>query len=228
MFNGIGRTVWRAMCLVAAFQICGSNEVTVTPVTSVYAIDGVQGYTTYRLSVVLGKQLHNCYTIAGTMSGHPSRFPPARQVPAPFGTNTGGTNPAYWPYKSETQYDSWLTVGTTNGDNALGHIDIPFQDWDESTELSFDNGAVFWMKPDAAPNSSQPIVIAQITVPTGTIFSAVVGLMQGRRHKGEDWDAFDTKFTNQDPALTVAHSRAHPAGIARAQGLSNVRNQPLH
>jgi hypothetical protein len=152
------RCMWRSLavsvglCLPIAMclPIAASD---LTPQTTVYAVDGVAGYTTYRLNVILGSAMQNCYTIAGA-GGHASMFPPARQVEPPFGSHVGGTNPAYWPYKAETEYDSWLTVGKTNGDNALGHIDIPFSGWSETNGLTFDNGAIFWMKPDAGPSDT--------------------------------------------------------------------------
>ena len=142
------------LCLLQAC-VCQHTK-DLTPATVVVAVDGIAGYTTYQLKAILGSSLKNCYTIAGAV-GHPSNFPAALQVDAPFGVHVGGTNPAYWSYKSETQYDSWLTVGNTRGEQpSLGHIDIPFSDWSETQPLEFHNGAIFWMKPDAGP--SQEVV----------------------------------------------------------------------
>ena len=39
----------------------------------------------------------------------PRRF---RQVAAPFGVDIGGTNPAFWTFSVESEFDSWLSVGT--------------------------------------------------------------------------------------------------------------------
>ena len=51
-------------------------------------------------------------------------IPAAFQVAAPFGAHVGGTNPAFWTYSPDTQYDSWMTVGIVDGDenSALGSI----------------------------------------------------------------------------------------------------------
>ena len=45
----------------------------------------------------------------------PLELPPAYQVASPFGADIGGTNPLWWGMMAETQYDSWLTVGATDG-----------------------------------------------------------------------------------------------------------------
>lgn len=55
---------------------------------------------------------------------------------------------------------------------SLGTIGIPFDSWSESQALEFNDGAVFWSDPSAGPaNAAQ---IAQITVPNGHIFRAVL------------------------------------------------------
>lgn len=131
------------------------------PSTVVVGVDSIPGYTTYQLNAILGSSLKNCYTIAGA-AGHPSSFPAALQVDSPFGTHVGGTNPAYWSYKAETEFDSWLTVGNTRGEQpSLGHIDIPFGEWSETQDLKFHNGAIFWMRPDAGPNGTVVRVTAR-------------------------------------------------------------------
>ena len=46
------------------------------------------------------------------------------QVGAPFGTDLGGVNPQFWALNADSQYDSWLTVGITQG--CAGHLsDMP-------------------------------------------------------------------------------------------------------
>jgi hypothetical protein len=99
------------------------------------------------------------------------------QVPAPFGVNIGGTNPAFWQVKPEVKYDSWLTVGVTTGNvhNDISSIGIDWDSWTEKEGLTADDGvrarcilqfrsevngtvthpdvllqAVFWMDPGRA------------------------------------------------------------------------------
>ena len=51
---------------------------------------GVPGYTTYRLSLELAGDAANVYTIFGR-EGMSMSFPPAFQVPVPFGANVSRT-----------------------------------------------------------------------------------------------------------------------------------------
>ena len=75
-----------------------------------YATDGILGYTTWELYVVLSGECRNAYTFAGNAGeGHPTEIPGGYQVAAPFGANIAGNRPAYWAYSAEAQYDSWVT-----------------------------------------------------------------------------------------------------------------------
>ena len=135
--------------------------------------DLVSGYTTYRIMLHLAPSSANCYTIYG--DSVPLVFPPAYQCATPFGVNTGGTNPAFWPVANTdatgfAQYDSWLTVGITDGDDkaAISSIGIDFKSWDEDNPLISDadsGGAVFWMNPTAAAES---VVTTTWTPPAGS------------------------------------------------------------
>jgi hypothetical protein len=136
--------------------------------------DGTQ--TAYRLTLQLSGDAQNIYTVYGT-SDSPMVLPPAAQVAAPFGTNTGGVSPAFIEVLAANGFDSWLTVGLSEGDTAgaLGTVGIEFDDWTADAGLTVDNGAVFWMTPDDGPAAGgDDIVVAQIVVPTGTGFSAVM------------------------------------------------------
>lgn len=100
---------------------------------------------------------------------------------APFGADFGGTNPELWAFKSETQYDSWLTVSVDDGSaaSALGGLTstgIDFGAWTEVAGIEATTGAVFWLDPNRAPQE-WPVLLGQLTVPTGTAFS---GLLNAR------------------------------------------------
>lgn len=72
-------------------------------------------------------------TEAATMT-----IPPAFQSATPFGSDVGGTNPMFWAYDPTARYDSWLTVGLTDGhaDGTLSSIGTP------SNRISTDTGQV--------------------------------------------------------------------------------------
>merc|ERR1711968_280233 len=115
--------------------------------------------------------------------------PAAFQQATPFGANTGGTNPAFWAVMAGAQFDSWLTVGITDGDaaGALSSIGIDFDTWTETNGLATSDGAVFWMSPDDGPAAGTNAVLAQITVVEGSTGTASMG-MQGRSSRG-DWQS---------------------------------------
>ena len=71
------------------------------------------GYTTYQLSLDPVDPTGNVYAVYGDSQNELS-LPPAFQVAPPFGANLGGTNHAFWEFKPEAEYDSWLTAGITD------------------------------------------------------------------------------------------------------------------
>ena len=172
--------------------------------------DTVAGFTTYRVNIHLAASSENCYTIYGDDQALLS-VPPAYQCADPFGANVGGTNPAFWAVANTaalgySQYDSWLTVGITDGDSSakLGSIGVDFSGWNENTALvteAVTGGAVFWMDPDGATDAvseSRTMVIAQLTVrSSGTsarMGFGAQGRTTGRRGHGKptgadrDWE----------------------------------------
>eukprot|EP01050_Picozoa_sp_SAG11_P006464 SAG11_NODE_502_length_8891_cov_4.603731_4_plen_230_part_00 len=145
------------------------------PVVTALEVHGILGYTTFELSLELKSEVAaNVYTSFGHVD-HPMYMPPAYQVDAPFGANVGGVDPALVAVNEQAAYDSWLTVGVVDGDTngVLGHIGIDFSTWTLDSELLVDNGAVFWMDPDTAPEERSAIM-GQITVPTGSSWQAII------------------------------------------------------
>lgn len=170
------------------------------------ATQGVPGYTTYRLALKLNNDAKSVYTIFGHAAG-PMNFPSAFQVPPPFGCNLAGTQPAFWQLDKRSQYDSWLTVGMTNGDSpsALSIIGEDIAAWSETKALNTVDGAVFWMNPEHGPTISDTngkegkgspqgnVVIAQLTVKTGTTVDAQVNA-QGHTNHGNSWRTLNIKY----------------------------------
>jgi hypothetical protein len=120
--------------------------------------------------------------------------PAGYQEGAPFGANTGGANPAFFPIMAGAEFDSWLTVGITEGDaaGAISSIGIDFAAWTTDADLSTTDGAVFWMSPDDGP-SGDDVVLAQVTVAAGSSGAATMG-MQGRSSSGTDWQSDNIEF----------------------------------
>jgi hypothetical protein len=186
------------------------------PRVDTVALEGVAGHTTYQLSLKFqtgsaSGDVDNVYTIygapaetAGADAGRPAYvldFPPAYQEPTPFGANIGGTNPSFWTYSPTAQYDSWLSVCDTGGGGKgdVSSIGLDFDSWTDTTGVSTENGAVFWMDPTHAP-STDPCVIAQLTVKNGVTWSATVnarGKLGGYTGGGgHDWEATELVFSD--------------------------------
>jgi hypothetical protein len=158
-----------------------------------------QGYETFRLQLALSGNRESVYAIYG--KGPPSstetmlmQLPAAFQVDTPFGADLGGVNPAFFAFSPDALYDSWLTIGKEDGDidGSLSSIEVPFADWSPANPMTVDNGAAFYMDPDAAAGteSNAAVLLAQLTVPAGGQRTATMGA-QGRCSGGAaDWDAY--------------------------------------
>ena len=165
-----------------------------TPVVTASATS-LDGFDTYTLAVTLTGDATNVYTIYGTTDS-PMSVPAGYQEATPFGANTGGTNPAFWAVMAGAEFDSWLTIGVTDG-TAVGAISAsPGFDiaslWTATTGITQDNAAIFYMDPATmgANAGDAPIVMAQMTVSAATVAAGgtATAQLQGRSTGGaEDW-----------------------------------------
>jgi hypothetical protein len=171
---------------------------------STLSTTGVAGHTQYEVGMTINGNVRNIYALAGTHD-HVSTVPAAYQVAAPFGVNVGGVDPLFFQMSPTSQFDSWLTMG--NGYNAgistMGSVGINFDGWTETAPLTFDNGAIFLMHPDdatpartAVSSSGTDVVLAHLTVATGTTWTMTIGKLQGRSLSGQDFQEVDLHFSN--------------------------------
>ncbi len=130
--------------------------------------DGIEGYTTFRLSVITkpNMNIQNLYALYGDVDGEPLHLPPAYQSSFNYGSNLGGVNPFIMNTYPDTKYDSWLTIGLSEGDNNndLSSIGVNFENWSEQNSLDITNGAVFLMDPEEKIIYGDEYLLAQITV----------------------------------------------------------------
>ena len=88
-------------------------------------------------------------------------------------------------------YDSWLTIGPTDNSmaGAISSIGIVWGSWTADDGVRVDNGALFYMSPEAGPTDRE-VVVAHLTVPTGSLATAGAVVMNAQgRSSGEaaDW-----------------------------------------
>ncbi len=153
------------------------------------SVDG--RHTTYSLELTPVGEAETIYALYGHEQV-PLEMPPAYQVATPFGTNFGGTPSQLVAIRPDAQFDSFLFASASS--HKLGSAGIDFDSWTSDVSLSCNDGAVFYADPYDAP--AGPIVAAQLTVPTGSVFTAQLGV-QG--HKAID-PAFQRTLVD-DPAV---------------------------
>jgi hypothetical protein len=178
------------------------------PSATAVSCGGVPGYTTYALSLELSDSTENVYAIFGRADA-PMSLPAAWQETS-VGVNIGGVSPVIVTFEPTAQFDSWLTVAATGEalNDQIAAIGIEFASWTVSSPLQVTDGAVFWTHPGSAPTGLQRAAVGQVTVPSGTVFSATFGA-QGRSVSGPDWQEAVLLFTNDPmvqspPAVTAA------------------------
>ena len=131
---------------------------------------GIDGMTTYRLSLIVkNDNVKNIYAIYGTDNTHakPLDIPPAYQGDTIFNSNIGGISDELIAIKNDCNYDSWLTIGITNGDreNKISAVGLDFNSWTMDSGIYSTNGAVFLVNPNDDPINMNEYIVAQITVP---------------------------------------------------------------
>ncbi len=132
--------------------------------------NGLDGYSTYRLSLIVkNSEIKNIYAIYGDdiNSPKPLIIPPAYQSIINFNSNIGGVLPTIINIDPDSQYDSWLTIGVTDGndDNEISTIGIDFSSWTETSGIHSTNGAVFTIDPEINIVEGDEYIVAQITIP---------------------------------------------------------------
>ena len=174
--------------------------------------DGIFGYTTYSLSLLIKPNINidNIYAIYGTQENK-MNIPPAYNSETEFNSNIGGTSEFIKNYSPNTAFDSWLTIGITdgNGDNDISSIGVDFSDWTVDQGIIIDNGAVFSMDPSLKIVAGREYIIAQLTVRTDEDYQVIINV-QGKTLINTDniddkmWDEMNVVFPLISPT-TINH-----------------------
>jgi hypothetical protein len=173
---------------------------------------GIDGYTTYRLSLVIKPNMNvkNIYALYGNSNDNSVTYlPPAYQSISEI-NNIGGVEPFVINLNPDANYDSWLTIGITNGDtnNKLSTIGIDFSSWTSRMGLTIDNGAVFVMDPELNIVNKNEYVIGQLTLLTDSEFTAIVNV-QGKTIDtsiSKTWQEKNIIFDISSPQNIIPHT----------------------
>jgi hypothetical protein len=165
---------------------------------------GIEGYTTFRLSVIIKDNMNikNIYAIYGDREGN-MYLPPAYQSDTKTNHNIGGVEPFIKNLNPDTNYDSWLTIGLTDGDtdNKLSAVGIDFNEWTDTNGINIDNGGVFVMNPVINIVEGNEYILGQISVRTGTEYIVVLNI-QGKTIDNsiyESWSEQNIRFNLISP-----------------------------
>jgi hypothetical protein len=195
-------------------------------------MDGIAGYTTYRLAVSLGSDAYNIYGIFGSADAG-ILMPAAYNFVGDSLSNgdLAGNFAVELELFPDIQYDSFLTVGATRGNfyvdesepatyqtEILSGVGLEsMQNW-ATQGLNISDGLLYVKEPLLGPTSTyvdnccgnscavncgvrDRIVLAQITVPNDSTFTATVNAQgcTGADYQGctgEDWKQNGITFTN--------------------------------
>ncbi len=164
---------------------------------------GIRGYTTYQLSLILNPRadIRNIYALFGKLD-HEMILPGSYQVKNVFGKNLGGVPESTIRFSQNSIYDSWLTIGITDGDidSKLGAIGIDFESWDIDSSLVIDNGAVFLQDPNESNiGAENEIIIAQLTLPNDRVDQMLLNVQGKLINSVNTWAQYDILFNISPP-----------------------------
>jgi hypothetical protein len=170
---------------------------------------GIPDYTTYQLSLIIkDKNIKNIFALFGSdVDRHLMIIPGAYQIKNVFGSNIGGVSASLTAVNQASNYDSWLTIGVTEGDpnNILGTVGIDFESWSIDSPLSIGDGAVFLMNPSEVTINTGELIIGQLTIPSSRYEEASINV-QGKLKDGSSWIQYDIVFTLNPPLIIDANT----------------------
>ena len=139
-------------------------------------------YHTFQVKVNLKNNASHVHTLEG-LPASPLNLPPSFQTPALIYSNLGGVNAAQIADNPESEFDSWLTMGITDGalvDGVWMILDIEmlshWSQWAVDNPISTTSGTIYRRAPGA---TGENIVIAQFTVPITRSYFAFTGTLVG-------------------------------------------------
>jgi hypothetical protein len=135
-------------------------------------------------------------------------WPEAYHIDGPFNSDIGGISPSIIDIFPDAKFDSWITIGITDGDprNKLSTIGIDFNTWSEDSSVLTSDGAVFLMDPREII-SHEEYIIAQLTIPNNIMKIMTVNI-QGETYSDsvnkQTWTEDGVEFILYPRGLDIA------------------------
>jgi hypothetical protein len=170
--------------------------------------DGIQGYTTYQLSLLLkdGTDARNIYALYGdsynNIDGNTMYIPPAYQeLDGIFNSNFGGISQELIDIHPNSRYDSWITIGLTNGDpqHKLSSVGIDIDSWNQYNPLEVTNGALFVLNPEEKIINEEEYIIMQLTLPNTINANVIVNVQGKKKYARDSWNEKNINFKLSKP-----------------------------
>ena len=174
------------LVLVGEVTQTGSSDAGTTYALSVSPDSDASGFATFDL-----------HTIFGTPES-PLLLPPAFQ--AVGGVDVGGISPELFAVDATLEFDSWLTLGATDGSQELGVVGFDFTTWTADSGLSCDNCAVTHVTTDG--DTSGSVQVGQMTVPAVCPAGWLTATMNFQGHS-QDRSGRATSFHDMIPDWTA-------------------------
>jgi hypothetical protein len=184
-----------------------TSDVFVTPSYQLYAspniaTNGFGNAEVYDLYLTLVGDAISLHTLYGNSTNQLTGPSGVYQDPN-IGVDVGGTNPAFWFVFPDSEYDSWLTIGVTDGTGGVSTTGLDFTSWNSGGALSATSvatGGLVYLD-DPTTIYSGTVQVGRITVPSGSTFTVKMNA-QGKSSDstGDDWYQEDIEFTNGTPS----------------------------
>jgi len=185
-------------CLIP-YQEC--NDYVCPKVTEITQCSngGIQGYTTYQISVIINDNtLKNIYAVFGStsFSDYTMHIPPAYQIDGIFGENIGGVENAIISIHPDSLFDSWLTIGITDGDteDKLNSIGIDFSYWNLMNPIDITDGAIYTIDPREILVEGNEYILGQFTILTNTQEEVILNVQGSYKYNEDSWNQHNIHF----------------------------------
>jgi len=162
--------------------------------------------TTYRASLIINpnQNVKNIYAIFGSDEGR-MYIPPCYNENAynNMGKPVGGIYETFIEQLPELLFDSWLTIGITDGDinHQLSYVGIDFDDWTSENALTIDDGAIFLLNPEDIVCKDE-CLIGQFTI-SDDISTNIIINVQGRKINEDPFNMNDNSWTEYNIVFPI-------------------------
>lgn len=199
-------------------QLCNPHNKVCPVVTEIThcSSGGIPDYTTYELSLkIMDDNIYNIFALFGnnnTQGTYIMTIPPSYQFENVFNSDFGGVPEEIIDIEPDLRYDSWLTIGVTNGNinHLVSSIGIDFDNWNELNDLQIDDGAIFLLDPQSENifNGDNNVVIGHLTIRSDLRETAIFNV-QGKIKGGGSWIqtniVFDLKKSKDSTNVLFGH-----------------------